>query len=82
MAESKTFGVKVPEELHQEAAKLQKEFGTGEEFLQALIASYKSEKTKEHVPAVAQQRFAVLPLINNLPRSYLWFVMPWDMILC
>jgi chromosome segregation ATPase len=53
MSENKTFGVKVPEELHNEARKLQDDFKTGEEFLTALIQNYKADKVKEQLPMVA-----------------------------
>lgn len=54
MAETKVFGVKVPEGLHAEASKLQKEFGTGEDFLKELISIYVVDKTKQQLPEVAE----------------------------
>lgn len=72
MADTKTFGVKVPEELHQEAAELQKKLGlTGEGFLEELIRTYKSEKTKEQVPAVAEDLKELHTLTRRIDNIYL-----------
>lgn len=72
MADTKTFGVKVPEELHQEAAELQKKLGlTGEGFLQELIAAFKTEKMKERTPEVAEDLRELQILTRRMDNIYL-----------
>lgn len=67
-----TYGVKVPEELKQEATVLQKRMGlTGEGFLKELVTSYKIEVAKSEVPAVAEDLKELQGLTKRIDDIYL-----------
>lgn len=69
---SKTFGVKVPDEVHQEASNLQKISGlSGEEFLNTLLEAYKTEKTKEEIPMIARDITELQGLVHRIYNIYL-----------
>lgn len=72
MADNKTFGVKVPEELHIEATELMKKLNlTGEGFLNELINVYKSEKAKEDVPVIAEDLKELQAISQRISGIYL-----------
>lgn len=72
MAENKTFGVKVPEELHIEATELMKKLNlSGEGFLTELVNVYKSEKAKEEVPVFAEDLKELQALGQRISGIYL-----------
>lgn len=72
MAETKTFGVKVPEELHQEATDLQRKLGlSGEGFLNELVRAYKLEKAKEDMPQSAQDLKELQALTQRINNIYI-----------
>jgi hypothetical protein len=72
MADTKTFGVKVPEELHQEATDLQRKLGlSGEGFLNELVRAYKLEKAKEEMPQVVEDLKELQTLTQRINNIYL-----------
>jgi chromosome segregation ATPase len=69
---NKTFGLKVPDELYNEASNLMSVLDvSGEEFLNTLIASYKTEKTKEQIPLVAKDIKELQGLTRRIFDIYL-----------
>jgi chromosome segregation ATPase len=71
MADNKVYGVKVPDELFQEASRLQKEFNTGEEFLNALLSSFKFDKAKGKIPEIAEDFKELQALSLRIDNIYL-----------
>ena len=68
-----TFGVKVSEELKKQLEDLQKDSGlrTGKDFMQQLLNSYVLEKTKESIPAVAEDLKELQTLTQRINNIYL-----------
>lgn len=72
MADTKTFGLKVPEELHKEASNIMKLLDlSGEDFLNEMIRAYKSERTKEKIPLVAKDLKELQVLTGRIYDMYL-----------
>jgi hypothetical protein len=67
-----TFGVKVPEELKEQLQKLMGDSGlAGKDFMQQIINSYTLEKTKENIPAVAEDLKELQGLTQRINNIYL-----------
>jgi chromosome segregation ATPase len=67
-----TFGVKVPEDLKEQLAKLMQDSGlAGKDFMQSLVNVYQVEKTKEGIPEVAQDLKELQGLTQRINNIYL-----------